>query len=652
MKFRTTFIFLLIAAGLAAYLKFVEPTQQTSQEREEHGREFVKIDRDKANAISIKSAEAKIELRKKDNNTWFIEEPLKDRADTMAISQLFTTLEMLKYDSAIGADGKAPDKDQIKDFGLANSETKIEIAGADKTVELQFGKDTAVEGKVYVKLKGANVVYVIGNDLKNQIAKKADEFRDKRLMDLAVGNVRKAVLKTADQELELEKKNEHWALVKPLKARGDDARIGDFISQAVTARIDTFVADGANLSAYGLEQPRGTISLTVEGNDQPTVLQIGANPKEEKDKEKTYAKLSTRDAVVLLPKTIEALLDKKPNDFRDKNLVRFENDIVDRITIEPAGKDKLVLGRDKENWVRKGDKDQPINGAVATRLLDDLKATVTTNFVADVATELPKYGLDNPILKVTLSSYSSENTAETKAGEKPIVTILFGKVEGAEVYAKLDDEPFIVSVPQSLGTSIVIDPLQLQQLTIYKNKAEDITAFEVTKDGQPTLSFERDKDKNWKLAKGDGTVNQTAAQSLVNTLAGLRAVRWIGPTTSEQGLEKPSEVVTFKTSGNTGGKLTLGAPSPETMTYATAEGLTGTFLVSQPDAGAFQAALIDKPAASAASATPAPGKPAAPGEKPKIEAVTPPVSAPPAAPPAPEKPQPTEAPTPPPPPQP
>src|SRR5262249_11925825 len=160
---------------------------------------------------------------------------------------------------------------------------KIEIAGADKTVKLLFGKDAVGDAKVYVKLEGSNVVYVIGNDLKNQISKKADEFRDKRLIDVAAGNVQRAVMKTATQELEVEKKNEHWSLVKPLKARGDDARIGDFISQVVTARVDTFVADGANLSAYGLDQPRGTISLTVEGSDQPTVLQIGANPKEEKD---------------------------------------------------------------------------------------------------------------------------------------------------------------------------------------------------------------------------------------------------------------------------------------------------------------------------------------------------------------------------------
>ena len=646
MKFRSTFILLLVAAGLGAYLYYVEPKLQSTKEAGEHGREIVKVDRDKVNAISIKSAESKVELKKKDNNTWFIDEPLKDRADTMVVSQLFTTLEMLKHDAAIGADGKAPDKEQIKEFGLATSETKIKISGADKTVELLLGKDAAVEGKIYAKLEGSNVVYVIGNDLKNQISKKADDFRDKKLMDLAVGNVKKALIKTANGEIEVEKKIGHWSLVKPLKARGDDGKIGDVISQAITARIDTFVADSANVSAYGLEQPRGTVSLFVEGSEQPTVLQIGTNPKDEKDKGKTYAKLSTRDSVVLLPKTIEGLLDKKPNDLRDRNLVRFENDIVDRITIEPAGKDKLVLGRDKENWVRKAEKDQPINSALATKLLDELKSAQAVNFVADVATELPKYGLDAPAVKLTLSSYSSENTAETQKGEKPIVSILFGTVEGGEIYAKLDDEPFIVSVPRAVMDAIVTDPLQLQELTIYKNKPEEIVSLEVTKAEQPTLSFERDKDKNWKLAKGDGAVNQINTQSLVNTLASLRAVRWVGATAPEHGFDNAAVTVSFKTAGNTSGKLTLGLANAEEMWHAIADGSSGTFLVSRPDVEAFLAALIDKPPAPAPAA---PAAPAAPGDKPKVEAVTPPVSAPPVIPPAPK---PTEAPAPPPPQQP
>ncbi|MEA3212068.1 MAG: hypothetical protein QOE70_5125 [Chthoniobacter sp.] len=604
MKLKNTLFLLVFAGALFAFIKLYESRQLSTREAQERAGKVVTFDRDKIDAITIKNPETKIELRKDAKGNWRLEEPVKDRAESMAISQLFTTAESLRYDDMIGDEKKGADKDQLKEYGLFNSETKARFSGKEKTVELVFGKDAAVEGKVYVKLEGANAAYVIGKDLKEQISKKTDEFRDRKLTDLSASQVNKLVIKTSAGEIDLEKKDQHWSLTKPLKARGDDSKIGDLISQAATARIDTFIPDAANLSTYGLQEPRATVSLFAEGAEKPTVLQIGTNPKDEKDKEKTYASVSTRDAVVLLPKSIETVIETKPNDVRDKNLVRVEADIVDRITIEGGGKANIVLARSGESWVRKeGDKDVPINVTAAKRVLDDVRSQQVVSFVADVATDLPKYGLDQPQVKLTLSSYASENTAETKAGEKPIVTVHFGKVEGGNVYAKLEDEPFIVSVPQALLEILMTDPLQWQPLEIYKYQPQDITAIEVTREGQPPLSLERDKDKSWKLAKGDGTVNQVNVQSLVNTLARLRAVRSIGATTPEHGLDTPTLVVAFK-AGNTSGKLSVGATSSEEVSYAGAEGLNGTFALSRPDVTAIQLPLIEKPASVPAAAAP------------------------------------------------
>jgi hypothetical protein len=172
--------------------------------------------------------------------------------------------------------------------------------------------------------------------------------------------------------------------------------------------------------------------------------------------------------------------------------------------------------------------------------------------------------------------------------------------------------------------------LQLQSLDVYKNKPDDITSFEVVREGQPALAFERDKDKNWKLAKGDDKVNPINVQSLVNTLSSLRAVRWAGATTPEHGFEKSTVTVSFKTSGNTNGTLAIGSALPDEMRHAKADGLTGTFIIAKPDFDAFTTSLLEKPAA----AVPAPddAAPAAPENKPKVEVVTPPISVP--APPA------------------
>jgi hypothetical protein len=267
------------------------------------------------------------------------------------------------------------------------------------------------------------------------------------------------------------------------------------------------------------------------------------------------------------------------------------------------------------------------------RLLSELQGVQVVDFVADIATDLPKYGLDQPTVKVTLSSYASENTAETKSGEKPIVSVLFGRVEGDNLFAKLDDEPFVVTVPKTLLDFILVDPIQWQELPIYQNRPEDITWVEIARQGQPTVTLERDKDKKWTLAKGDGQVNQVNAQSMVNTLATLRAVRWIGATTKEHTLEEPVIVATFK-AGESSGKLLLGAPTPDFLSYASAEGKTGTFGVSQPDVTAFQLPLIEGAPAAAPAPMAAPATPAAPAAPPAPPAApTTPPAAPPATPP-------------------
>ncbi|MDB6152839.1 MAG: hypothetical protein JWL90_1292 [Chthoniobacteraceae bacterium] len=645
MKFRSTLILLILAVGLAAYIWLVESKRPTSREAQERNQLVARIDRDEVNAITIKNNENQIELRKKDNNVWYLESPVKDRADSMVLTQLFTTAELLRHDAVLGDGSKGKDKAQLKEFGLLNSETKIKFTGSGKPVELIIGKDSAVEGKIYAKLEESDTVYVIGSDLKTQIAKKADEFRDRKLTELSTAQVNKAVIKSAAGEIEFEKKDEQWSLLKPLKARGDALKIGDLISQATTARVEKFLPDSANLAAYGLQEPRGTISLFADGIKEPVVLNLGANPKDEKDK--TYAKLSTRDAVLILPKAIEQLLATKPNDLRDKKLTRVESDIVDRITIEPAGKEKIVLARSGENWVSKGAKEFPVNGSAAMNLLNGLRSQEVSEFVADVASDLAKYGLDQPQLKVTLSSFASENTAETKAGDKPIVSLLFGNTEGNKVYVKVDEEPFVVSLDRNLFESIGTDPIRWHSVKVYSFKPEEITSFEITRADQPPLSLERDKEK-WKLSKGDGSVNQINAQSLVNTLSALRAVRWTGPAAPEDGLDKPSIVITFKTAASEG-KLTLGAPTPEEMTRASAEGFEGTFEVSRPDKEAFELALVDKRATpapvvpAAPAATPAPAVPAAPDATPPppaplVPAAPPetPVPAAPAATPAPK----------------
>ena len=405
--------------------------------------------------------------------------------------------------------------------------------------------------------------------------------------------------------------------MKPLRARGNDQKIADLIAQMTTARIQQFVADDrGDLHPYGLAEPRGSITLFAQDDksagrtdssrgEQGQVLQIGGAA--EKEKDQVYVRFSARAFVYTLPKKIEEILNTKPNDVRDRHLVRIDTNILDRITIDAPGKGKTVLARKEENWTIGSRKNAPANSSEVRRLIDTLQNEQVTKFAEEVASDLPKYGLDQPQLQLTFSSFASENTAETKAGERPFATIAFGKVDGDNVYARLGDEPFIVAVRRGLLEQIFTDPLQWQELSIFKFKPEQIHRFSVVTDKELTLV--RGANNQWSWLKGTGAIDQVNVQSLLNTLSMLHAVRWVGSTAPQHAFEKPQLVITFTTSPDdkTSHKLTVGGAAPDGMWFAHVDEREGTFVISNPDFNALRLSLmkpVEPSPAVSASVTP------------------------------------------------
>ena len=436
--------------------------------------------------------------------------------------------------------------------------------------------------------------------MKKEIVKKPEEFRDRKLTYLVTAKVRRVVLKTPAGEMELEKKDTHWEILKPLRARADDQKVNDLISQVTSARIGEFVADDrGDLHPYGLAEPRGSItlfdqeqkkdqkieigaSLKVAGrDDKGQTLQIGSVP--EKEKDQLYVRFVPRGSVYTLPKKIEEILNTKPADVRDNHLVRIDTNILDRITIDAPGKAKTVLGRKDGNWTIVGPNNVPADSGAIRRMIDTLQNERVTRFVEDVASNLPKYGLDKPQLQLTFSSFASENTAESKAGEEPFAAVAFGKEEGENVFARLTDEPFVVAVRRGLFNQISPDPLRWQELSIFKIKPQQIHRVSVTTDKE--LSLERSQNSQWHWLKGAGAINQANLQSLINTLSNLHAVRWLGLTTPQQGFDKPQLVLAFTASpdNKTAHKLIVGALNHDGTMCARVDGRDGTFTISNAD---------------------------------------------------------------------
>jgi hypothetical protein len=627
MKTKNTLILLAIAVAVSAFIIFWERKQPNTEEAKRQSENVVNFSREKLDGIVIQNGDDKIELRRHDRK-WRLEVPIKDQADGSLVDNLILDLEGWQKETTIPAKEIAADKNKLSEFGLIKPKLRLKLIGQGSPPEILLGKDAALEGKMYVRFENSKEVFVASQAVKKAIEKKADDFRDRKLTDLTTAQVSRVVLKTAAGEMELEKKGDHWEIIRPLRVRGDDQKIGDLIARVTTARIQQFVADDrGDLHPYGLAEPRGSIMLFNENDKPGQMLQLGAVP--EKEKDQVYVRFSSRNFVYTLPKKIEDILNTKPNDVRDRHLARIDKNILDRITIDAVGKGKTVLARKDENWTIANRNNAPANSSEIQRLIDTLSNEQVTKFVEDVASNLPKFGLDKPQLQLIFSSFASENTAETKAGEHPFATIAFGRVEGDNVYARVDDEPFIVAARRVLAENMYADPLQWQELLIFKFKPEQIHRFTVV--GDKELSLVRGVNNQWSWAKGSGAINQTNVQSLLNTLSALRAVRWIGASTPPHGFDKPQLVITFTTSPDdkASHKLTIGGPSGNGMWFARVDEREGTFIVNNPDFNALKLPLVQPPAAPP---PPAAGASASPMVSPSASAVpqvaTSPVAAP------------------------
>lgn len=573
MKLRSTIILLTVAAVLAGFIFFFEKKQPTSRDIAEREKTLVKFDETKITGIDIANGDTAIQLRK-ESDAWRLTSPVSDRADDGIVSQLLHSAASIEKSGVVedlGKDGKL--KDSLKGYGVQQAKVRLKLTGDGAPEEIQFGKDTAFDRKIYARVGKEESVAVINNDVRSLITRGVDDFRDRKLTPFESSTVTGLKIRTKSGGIDLIQVDNQWNLNAPIKARADEGKALDLISKANNARIEEFVTqDEGNLARFGLAEPSGSLVIQSKDSDEDIEIQIGAAT--EKDKEKLYARVPGRASVYIVNKSIADVLNAKPNDLRDRKLARVNPDLVDRLTIEKSGQPKVVLARQEDSWKFIEPGSDAANNIEVNRLIDILTNTETTGFIADTASDLLKYGLDQPVLTVRFSSYSSETTAEAPEGETPVASIQFGKTEGDKLYARLAEEPFIVSVLPGILGNLPSSPAAFRSLEVLNIDPETITEIVFQTPGGKPLVVKREADK-WTAVGSSLPPNMNG---VAGTLAKLRAVKWVGTPEKDAGLDH-AQTIQLK-AGSATRKLLLGNPDAEGNTYARLDGADGIFLIN------------------------------------------------------------------------
>jgi uncharacterized protein DUF4340 len=583
MKLSTTLVLLAIAIGLGIFVWILDRRSPGNRELARSAY-LVDLDRNDVTELEIENGDTKTRLQKTSDG-WRLTAPMADRADPKVIDTLLYSAQFLKRDDSITNLGKGDQKrNYLKQFGVLRSRLILRCIGKQTHVELQFGGETAVDGSCYVRVDSKDDVFVTDDDLKNLVSKPPDFFRDHELTPFLAPEIDRIVLTQAAGEIELVRQRDQWQIERPIKARASQAAVSRMLKKISETPVLQFQDEEAG-GEFEAETSPSAISL-FSGQSK---VKIACGAPVSNQPGHIYVRVSDRPSTFIVDENLAQTLDQRPNDLRDRKIVRLNPDLIDRIAINTKGQPSAHLSRKEGRWVI-DQNDAPADTDAVNHLFNTLNSNDVSRFVADSASDLTSYGLDAPSLEFAFSSYSSENTAEENAGETRLATLAIGRAENETYYARVEEEPYIVTLPKRIIDQLPTNDFSFRSHEILNLPRTELASVEITRKGA-TVVLTRTAKGQWVVAGENGGQNDLAIQTFLNTLSGLQAVAWV----SEKSLPaEPTEetIAIHRKSEPQAIVLQIGEKAPEGDEYATISTLPGTFLIRSLDFQNLQDSLV------------------------------------------------------------
>ena len=275
----------------------------------------------------------------KHGEIWQIEEPLQTQADASVVQIILDALASARISQT-----EPGSPDRLKVYGLAPPQMTIEFQlknGTKHTTKIGNKDFTGVS--VYAILDAATDVALLPESLLVASDKPLKTLRDPAVIHFAVGDVKSFDLKNSAGQLSAAKSKTNWEFTKPDGSLADDSDVSALLTTISTSRMTGIVSETAdNLGNYGLANP--AIAFTVTDNKgTASTLAVG-----KKDGNDYFARDSSRPIVFHINEALYKKLSESYKDLRNKKLIPFDADDVDRVEIHNAN-GTAVCVRKKDN---------------------------------------------------------------------------------------------------------------------------------------------------------------------------------------------------------------------------------------------------------------------------------------------------------------
>jgi hypothetical protein len=347
------------------------------------------------------------------------------------------------------------------------------------------------------------------------------------------------ITSSAGEATTVRKVGSAWRVVTPIDVPADEAEVSGIASNLATADVQRVVDEKPkDLAAYGLAKPKVTVVFTVAGEKTPHTLLIGDKNPTASD---LYAKLPESPRVFLVSGYLEGTFDRSTFQLRDKKLLAFDREKVDRIDVI-AGKVTVTVARQADVWRVTAPwtarADFGVIESVLSRLAGgQVKAiawdpSAPSSGVAAAGAAKPGAAASAPHSYKELGLDPAERRLVLAAGSARAELVLGKATPEGDVYARDASRPLAFTIEKALADDLSRTPADFRSKDLFGFRAFTGTRLEIARAGT-TVVFERKKGpgkdavEKWIAVSPAKAVDEAKIEDLVTKVSNLRAESFV-----------------------------------------------------------------------------------------------------------------------------
>ena len=205
----------------------------------------------------------------KQNNQWVVETLDNYPADQTAVKELLDKVAEMK---TVQRASSNPEKQSVFQVDSSGVEAKLTDASGNVLAHLFAGKTTPEIFNSYVRAADSNDVYIVKGYLKATFDKGYRSWRDRTIFGFLKEDVTHLTIQSEEEEIALQiDAADKWQMLKPLVSSADGTEVETITDLMSSLETDDF-AESKDLSEYGLDAPKASITATLKDGSARTLL--------------------------------------------------------------------------------------------------------------------------------------------------------------------------------------------------------------------------------------------------------------------------------------------------------------------------------------------------------------------------------------------